>query len=166
LTADQSGRCRGTADDLDHAQLSSDEIGLSASRLARQQGEGFCLKAVAREDGDPVAVDHMQGRAAAAQRVVVHGREVVVNQRICMDELDRARGGQCRLSRRSQAVPAHPRDGVSGGERQDRAQPLAAGEYAVAHRFADDGGALGRLGKIALQREVDLDPSTVEKVGE
>ena len=50
-----------------------------------------------------------------------------------------------------------PFDGVGGGERQRRAQPLAAGEDAVAHRLADDRRARGRRREIALERLVDPD---------
>ncbi len=40
-------------------------------------------------------------------------------------------------------------DGVGAGQAEDRTQPLAAGDQAVAHRRGDDAGASGGAGRIA-----------------
>ena len=70
--------------------------------------------------------------------------------------------GSARSSAGSTAAPlacrrrsAAPRDGIGGGQRQHRPQPLAAGEHAVAHRLADDRGAGRRRRQIAVERGVD-----------
>ena len=49
---------------------------------------------VAREDGDAFAEDLVRGRPAAAEVVVVHAREVVVDERVGVDALDGAGGGE------------------------------------------------------------------------
>jgi hypothetical protein len=44
-------------------------------------------------------MDNVIGGAAAPQRVVVHCRQIVMNQRVRVDELDGACGGECRRDR-------------------------------------------------------------------
>ena len=51
-------------------------------------------QAVAGEDRHVLAEHHVRGRAAPAQVVVVHRRQVVVDQRVGVDQLDRGRRGQ------------------------------------------------------------------------
>jgi hypothetical protein len=63
-----------------------------ARLLAQKVVEGLGVEAVAGEDGDVLAELHVAGRAPAAQVVVVHGRQVVVDERVGVDELDG--GGQ------------------------------------------------------------------------
>ena len=66
----------------------------SACRFAREQRERLGLQAVAGENRDAVAVDDVQRRPAAAERVVVHRRQIVVDERVRVNQLDGARGGQ------------------------------------------------------------------------
>ena len=80
--------------DGDHPQLASDERRRVPCGLARQQREGLGLQAVTRQDRHAVADDHVQRRPTAAQRVVVHRRQVVVDERIGVNQLERAGGGQ------------------------------------------------------------------------
>ena len=68
----------------------------------------------------------------AAQLVVVHRRQVVVDQRVGVDQLDRGRGGQHRLGLGAGRA--------RGGQREHRADPLAPGEQRVAHRLVEPGG--------------------------
>ena len=68
--------------------------GSSVGGFAREQRERFGVQPVAGENRDAVAVHDVQRRTSAAQRVVVHRRQVVVDQRVGVDQLDGARGGQ------------------------------------------------------------------------
>ena len=96
LAADHARRAGRVADDAHDAQLAADDRRIVGRRLARQQREGLGLQAVAGENRNAVAVDHVQRRPSAPQRVVVHGGEIVVNQRVGVDQLDGARGRQRR----------------------------------------------------------------------
>ena len=51
-----------------------------AGLLVEDEPERLGVEAVAGEDGDVLAVLDVAGRAAAAQLVVVHGRQVVVDE--------------------------------------------------------------------------------------
>jgi hypothetical protein len=87
----------------------------------------------------------MDGRLAAAQDVVVHARQVVMDQRIGVDQLDRAR---CAERRFASAV-----DCIGSGQHEERAQALAAVEDGVAHRLAEAGGCVG--GNERVERRLD-----------
>ena len=160
LAADHAHGPGRVAHQTQHAKLARDERRIVARRFARQQRERLRVQAVAREDGDPFAVHDVQRRLAAAQRVVVHRGQVVVDERIGMDHLDRAGGRQREIdSRRS----GH---GVGRRKREDRPQTFAAGEHAVPHRVGDDRRAVRRLAKIALERLVDAHADALEERGE
>jgi hypothetical protein len=75
---------------------------------------------VAREDRDVLAELDVRGRAAATEVVVVHRRQVVVDERVGVDQLDRSGGGQDPFRR--------DLGRARGGEDQHRADALAAGE--------------------------------------
>ncbi len=117
--------------------------------LAReQQAERFRVEAVAGEDRDLLAERAVARRPPAAKVVVVHRRQVVVDQRIGVDQLERGGERQDRLRR----AP----DRRGGGKREHRADPLAAGEQRVAHRLLQ-AGAVRLVGKShALQVRLDL----------
>ena len=87
------------------------------------EGEG--QERIAGEDGGRLVEGLMDGRAAAAEVVVVHRRQVVVDQRIAMDQLDGGGGGEAELGGDAQ----HP----GGLDEKERPQPLAALERAVPH---------------------------------
>ena len=59
--------------------------------MGQQVAEGLRVEAVAGEDRHALAELHVAGRLAAAQLIVVHRRQVVVDQRVGVDQLDRAR---------------------------------------------------------------------------
>ena len=88
-------------------------------RVTRQERGGFVELLV-------------RGRAAAAQVVVVHARQVVVNQRVGVDALQRDGGGEGIVFRAK---------AVGHGEGQYGAQALAAAEERIAHRFVQAGRA-------------------------
>ena len=93
--------------------------GCASCRLARQQRERFREEAVAGEDRHALAEADVVRRPSAAQRVVVHGRQVVVDQRVGVNQLERARRRQ-REAQASRRLGAE--DGVGGGQRQERTQ--------------------------------------------
>ena len=93
-------------------------------------------------------------RLAAAQHVVVHARQVVVHQRIGVDQLDRA-------GRRLRAAPASRRGQLARGEREQRAHALAAAEHRVAHRACRRCGRDLRRGQEALPARLRCAPGSL-----
>ena len=83
--------------------LRRDERRIVAGRLAREQRERLGLQPVAGEDGDAVAVDDVQRRPSAPQRVVVHRRQIVVDQRVGVNQLDGAGRGQREIAWRTRS---------------------------------------------------------------
>src|SRR5690606_33310713 len=100
--------------------------------------EGQGLKCVSGEDRGGLVEGHVHGGTPAAHVVVVHRRQVVVHQRVGVDQLDR--GG-----RQVQAGFVGAQRGA-GGVDQQRTHALAAAEGGVAHgrvqapRFGGVGG--------------------------
>ena len=113
----------------------------SPSCVDEQQVEGLGEEAVAGEDRDVLAEGHVARRLAAAQRVVVDRRQVVMDQRVGVDELERggrgqdtapgrrrgcapwparARGG-CACRRRAASSASPRRGGRRAGRRRSRA---------------------------------------------
>ena len=112
---------------------------------ARQQvAERLGVEAVAGQDRDVLAVLDVAGRAAAAQVVVVHRRQVVVDQA--------SRCGSARARRRAGARSRASRpSALRGRERQHRPDALAAGQQRVAHGLLQALGA-GLLGEAQRRR--------------
>ena len=82
-------------DDADHAELFAgrappDAVGAAAGSRA-SSANASVSSASPGEDGHRFAMDDVRGRASAPHGVVVHRREVVVDQRVGVDQLDRAR---------------------------------------------------------------------------
>ncbi len=122
----------------------------------REHAERLREQAVARENREAVAVDDVRGRPAPAQRVVVHRRQVVVHERVGVDHLDRARGGQCRALAPSPARGStRSGHGFGGGERQAGPKALARPEQRVADGRGDDGGP-AQAGEHPLEGGLDL----------
>jgi hypothetical protein len=86
------------------------------------------------------------GRTTAPHVVVVHAWEVIVNERIRVDALDRARHRHRSRSRST--------TGLGCCEAQNRPQPFAARKKAVAHRLVDGRGLCRRLRQKAVERFV------------
>jgi hypothetical protein len=98
LAADHAGWARGVGDDATRVQLAHRQFA-SIDRqgrrgLPRQKCERFGEQTVAGEDGHAFAEDDVSRRSPAPQRVVVHGREIVVDERVGVDQFDGARGRQ------------------------------------------------------------------------
>ncbi len=95
-------------------------------RLVGEDVEGVGEKRIAGEDGGRIVVGLVDGRLAPAKVVVVHGRQVVMDERIAVDAFER--GGHAKDGR-----PGHAEQ--SGAlDHQERPQALAAVEDAVPHR--------------------------------
>ena len=71
--------------------LRSDDGRMRVVRLARQPRERLGQQAVTDEDRLPLAEADVGGRAAAPQVVVVHRRQVVVDERVGVNQLEGAR---------------------------------------------------------------------------
>ncbi|MNC50243.1 hypothetical protein D3C75_994730 [compost metagenome] len=97
-----------------------------------EQGvERQALQAIASEDRAGLVKGLVGGRLTTAQVVIVHGRQVVVHQRIGMDQLDGAGGTIGLLGGRT--------EGFAGGIGEQRAYALAAVHHAVAHGGVEAG---------------------------
>jgi len=95
----------------------------------RKNLESHRQQRVAGEDRRPLVIFLVHRWPATAHVIVVHGREVVVHERIAMDAFDR-RGSVHRLRRR---------DAEQGRalKHQEGAEALAAGQQCVAHGRAE-----------------------------
>ena len=80
-----------------------EQVGGVAGLLVEDEPERLGVEAVAGEDRDVLAVLDVAGRPAAAQVVVVHRRQVVVDEAVGVDELE---GGGEREDARSGRVPS------------------------------------------------------------
>ena len=114
----------------------ADARGVPALGDLGHEVEGAGQERVAGEDRDRLAEHLVRGGLAAPQVVVVHGRQVVVDEAVGVDHLHRAGERHQVLAR-----PAHR---LAGREDEHGTDALAAGEEAVAHG-AVDGGRPGRL---------------------
>ena len=128
------------------AAASSPQRGEHPRRLARllaEEPDRLGEEPVAGEDRDVLAELDVRGRQAAAQLVVVHRRQVVVDQRVGVDQLDRAAAGRsapgrrrgrgrspgrapgapaCRRPAASSASPPRGRRSRGGAEKRSRAE--------------------------------------------
>ena len=110
---------------------------------------------VARENGGGLAELLMAGRLAATEVVVIERGQIVVNQRISVDEFDGASW--------IHACGNVGRKNASGFETENRADAFASGEDAITHRFVD-GGRRGRLWRQKfLQRGVYCQEILIEE---
>ena len=119
--------------------------GATLPSIGRQDLERQRLHGVAGEHRLGDAEADVDRRLAAPEDVVVHARQVVVDQRVGVDQLDRAGGAERR------AVVAVDR--VGRGQDEQRPQALAAVEDGVAHRLAEAGRGIG--GDAGVERRLD-----------
>ena len=124
LAADHAGEARGAGEA--RAERGA-RVGARVRARIGQDLEGDRLQRVACENRGRFVEGAVGRRPAAAQIVVVHRRQIVMNQGIGVQALDRGRGAD--------------RAGVASAERprrlddQERPQPLAAAKRRVAHSF-------------------------------
>ena len=113
----------------------------SAGQHLKGQGQ----QGVAGQDGHRLAEDLVAGGPAATQIVVVHGRQIVVDQRIGVDHFHGAGGGHGR----SDIPPAS----LCRQQGEHRPQPFPRRQQAVTHGLPQPGGAtLGQVGIVAQGR--------------
>ena len=112
--------------------------------LVRDHFEGERVEAVAGQDRGRLVEFPVHRRLAATHVVIVHRRQVVMDQRIDMDAFQRERGAGD-----AGAVDAEE---LRGGGDEQRAQPLAAADRGMAHRAVQP---LARIGR-DRQQQVEL----------
>ncbi len=115
--------------------------------LGQEQAERLGEEAIAGQDRHVLAERLVAGETATPEVVVVHGRKVVVDQRVGVDQLDRR-------PERKHRGPGQP-ERAGCGEHQDGPDPLAAGQQRVAHRLLQPGG--GKFIREAQCLQVPLD---------
>src|ERR1019366_3824949 len=151
----------GHAQDAERAGGAGDRVGAPGrariSRGPRRENlEAESLQRVAREQRRRLAEDDVARGPSPPQRIVVHARQVVVNERIRVKKLERH--GRLERVLREAFRPA----GLGSREEKERPQPFAAREDAVAHR-GDEGGWLGSLpGQDGEERALDIPASILE----
>ena len=75
----------GSGDELAHR---GQHVGRLAGLVAQREPQGLGEEPVARQDRHVLAEGHVTGGLPAAELVVVHRRQVVVDQRVGVDHLD------------------------------------------------------------------------------
>ena len=114
----------------------------SASQIAKlQQALGETrLHGIASQHGAGFIKLNMGGRATTTQFVVVHARQIVVNQRISVDQLDsrrRSKRGLAGFFGRSCVTEINR---FSRRQHQQRAQTLTAIQHGITHGLAQNRG--------------------------
>ena len=120
---------------------------VAIGRVVRQHGESERLQCIAGQDRGRFVEGAMAGRPSAPQIIIVHGRQVVVDQAVDVDQLDSGGGGIELLERRAESF--------AGEVHEYRPQALAAAEHAVAHGLVQPRG--GRIGQRQRTLEHPLD---------
>lgn len=131
LATAHAGRAGGMGQGLQarHAQC-------RRQRRIGQQAERTGLQGVTGENGGGFVEGNVGGGLATAQSVVVHGRQVVVHQRVGVDQLHRHRCGIKLVQRGAEHL--------AGGIDQQGAHALAATKYGIAHRLVQPLRRIGR----------------------
>ena len=93
--------------------------------LVQQDVEGCGLEGIAGEDGGGLVIGLVNGGSAAADVVVVHTGQVVVDQAVGMDAFEGAGGAQHR--------PFLDVEQTGRLQREEGTQPLAGAEGRIAH---------------------------------
>ena len=127
---------------------------LAQAEVDGDEAERVGQERVPGENGDRLAEDLVVREAPAAVVVVVHGRQVVVDQGVGVDQLEAAGGGHDVVH-----LAAHR---LGARDHQDGAETLAAREDAVPHRLVDDRRGRGRRRQIPLERLVHGAPALRE----
>ncbi len=158
MSADHADRARCVGDRLDHLKLSRDEIRVGRPWLTGEHVERFGEQPIAGKDRHPLTGDDVQRRTSSPHRVIVHGGEIVVDQRIGMNQFDGACGRH-----RERAVAA---DCIGAGQTKNRPQTLAAGHEAVLHCLQHDSRAVRSGREDRREYGFDLSEARVEVAGE
>ena len=140
-------------------------------RIVRQHLERERLQGVAGEYCHRIAEYDMAGRPAAAQGIVVHRRQIVVDERIGVDDLDRGR-------RRVEPFKTCA-EGAADGVDEDRPQTFAVTEHGIAHRAVQvarrlmlrrqhvrERGVGARAERGQYRRSLELSPWRIRRIGQ
>jgi hypothetical protein len=109
--------------------------------------EGLGEKGIASQQRNSLAKDLMVSQLPPSEIIVVQGREIVVDDRIGMDELEGAGKGEEQFMLSSEEL--------SSSQGQDGTKPLSSGENAITHRLIKSFRILPALLKAPIQRTVD-----------
>ena len=146
LAADELG---GAGAEGELFEVGGDGV-VGGGRGVGDEVEGFGLESVASENGHGFAKDFVGGGSAAAEVVVVHGRQVVMNEGVGVEKLGGAGG--------KEGVDFVAATGFGGSEGEDGAESFAACEDGVTHGLMDFGGLLEVGGEVAVEVGVDEVP--------
>ncbi len=122
LAADHAGKARG-AGEAEHEIGPHGRVGGGVRAAENVEGEGE--ERVAGKDRRRLVEGAVNGRAAAAHVVVVHRRQVVVDEGIAVDAFDGGGGVEGGVLGKAEEA--------GGLDDEERAQALAAAEHGVAH---------------------------------
>ena len=139
-------RRAGSAGEVEHQFGADERVGVR--RLVGEDLERERVQRVAGQDRGRLVERLVNGRLAAAQIVIVHRRQVVVDQRIDVDRLQRDGGAAAAL--------AVDTEQVGGGDQQDRPQPLAAADRGVTHRAIQVAAGVVRNDQQSIEASVDI----------
>ena len=142
LAAADAGVTRGVRQNLSAAQRA-----LRRKRRGEHRFKGESLQRVARQHGGGLAEHLVVRRLAAAQIVVVHARQIVVDERIGMQQLHAAGDGK-----RGVNIAAAK---AAEFQRQDRPQALAARGETVAHGVEQPRVGLVRGDALCIEKVLD-----------
>ncbi len=156
LTADHAGGT-GCARETE-GQLGA-HGGIGVGVRTGQQLERDGQQGVAGQDGGPFVEGLVHGRPAATQIVVVHGRQVVMHERIAMHAFQR-RGG------RQGGAGLHAEQG-GALDQQERTYPLAPAKRGMTHGVEQPRGCAGRRHAVEklCQTRLDVGPPCAPAVG-
>ena len=145
LTADHARRACRQRQGADHLQA---DFGIRSAQARVEQGaEGQALQAVAGEDRAGFIEFLVGGRLAATQIVVVHRRQIVMHQRIGVDQLHRTGRAVGLLGLAAQRF--------ARGVGQQWTHAFAAIHHAVAHGFVQPRQLGARRDEQGFQRRID-----------
>ncbi|CAH1676387.1 hypothetical protein CHELA1G11_14123 [Hyphomicrobiales bacterium] len=119
------------------ARQSTHELKMGLHVIGRMRCRGEfkcqCQQGVTRENGGRFVEGDMHGRAAAPEVVIIHGGQVVMDQRIAVQHFHRAGCVHCMV---------HVTSEKPGGlDDKERAQPFAAAKHGMSHRGEQPFGA-------------------------
>lgn len=148
LAADEPTPSRGAGEEADHAEPD----GFLGARILGEDLERQGLQGVAYKDRRRFIERPVTTRSSAPHVIVVHCREIVVDERVSVHTLDGARGGIQSLKGESERM--------GGGVHQKRPKTLAAAQKSVGHGFFKTGGE-GRARSQAAGQNILETPTRV-----
>ncbi len=121
-------------------------VGIFVREVAEKL-ERECMEGISSEHSNRFTVDLMAGGLSTAEVVVVHAREVIMDEREGMKHLESTGSWKSRISCLAESL--------GGDQTEDRPEPFAAGEDAVAHGFVQVRGWRLRCGKQGVEGVID-----------